>query len=203
VSLRVVVFVKVPEPGRAKTRLSPALGDAGAAALAERLLEHAAAEAVAAAVGEIELCVAPDARHPVIHRLARRHGASLADQGEGDLGQRMHRAFDRALSRHDAAMLMGSDAPALTAPMLRLAATALRSRDAVLVPALDGGYVLIGLRRAEPRLFSGITWSTTSVLGETRDRLRDCGLEWIELPAVPDIDTPADLVHLPPSWAAG
>mgnify|MGYP001764894877 FL=1 len=195
-----LVFAKAPVPGRAKTRLAPALGPQGAAALAERLLQHAVAQALQAAVGPVRVCAAPDASHPVFARLAQAHGVALAEQGEGDLGERMHRALAQALQQHQAALLFGSDLPALDAQVLREAARALQAHDAVFAPALDGGYGLVGLRRADARLFSGIDWSTPQVMAQTRERLRSAGLCWTELPALADIDTPADLVHLPAHW---
>ena len=77
-------------------------------------------------------------------------------QGDGDLGARMDRALTRALAAHDAAMLIGTDAPALDAAALRRAAAALARHDAVFVPALDGGYALVGLRRPASGLFAGV-----------------------------------------------
>jgi rSAM/selenodomain-associated transferase 1 len=200
VSVALRVFAKAPLPGLAKTRLAPALGPAGAAALAERLLSHALAQAVAADVGPVQLCATPDAAHPIFARLARTHGVALAAQGEGDLGERMHRALAQALQQHQAALLMGSDLPALDACVLRDAARALQAQDAVFVPALDGGYGLVGLRRAEPRLFAGVDWSTPRVMAQTRTRLLSAGLRWAELPPLADIDTPADLAQLPAHW---
>lgn len=196
----VIVFAKAPIPGLAKTRLVPALGADGAAALAERMLHHALTQAAAAAIGAVELCAAPDAAHPALQAAAAAHGAALTEQGSGDLGQRMHRAFARVLSRHGAVLLIGTDAPALDAGMLRQAAQALADHDAVFVPALDGGYALVGLRRADERCFAGMTWSHARVMADTRERLRAAGLRWAELPPVADIDEPADLHHLPPGW---
>ena len=99
------------------------------------------------------------------------------------------------------ALLIGTDAPALDAGYLRDAAAALRGNDAVIGPALDGGYTLIGLKRAAPGLFEAMPWSTPEVLGETRLRLRRLALRHVELPPLADIDEPADLVHLPAGWA--
>jgi rSAM/selenodomain-associated transferase 1 len=197
-----IVFAKAPVAGQAKTRLIPALGAAGAAALAERLLEHTLGAAVAAGFDTVELCAAPDAGHPALQRLARERDLVLTEQGTGDLGARMHRALERALQTHERALLIGSDLPALDAPRLRQAAAALDSHDAVFVPALDGGYGLVGLRRAEPRLFEGMAWSRTDVMARTRERARDAGLRWAELPAVADIDEAADLRYLPEAMAA-
>jgi hypothetical protein len=97
---------------------------------------------------------------------------------------------------------MGTDAPALDATVLRAAAQALRTHDAVFVPALDGGYALVGLRAAAPSLFSAMRWSTPQVMADTRARLAAAGLRHAELPALADIDEPADLQQLPPGWLA-
>ena len=197
---RIIVMAKAPLAGYAKTRLIPALGAHGAAALAERLLAHALAQAQAAALGPVELRCAPDAAHPAWRRLAQ--GARLADQDEGDLGQRMARAFDAAFSDGErCVLLVGTDAPGLTAEVLRRAAAALHGEaDAVFVPALDGGYALVGLRRPAPVLFEGMTWSCGTVMQRTRERLAAAGMRHAELPPLADIDEPADLAHLPAGW---
>jgi rSAM/selenodomain-associated transferase 1 len=202
-STAIIVFAKAPVPGLAKTRLAPALGEAGAAALAERMLRHALAQATAADVGPVELCAAPDATHPALQAAAAAHGARLTEQGSGDLGLRMHRALARSLMRHGRALLIGTDAPALDATVLHQAASALQDHDAVFVPALDGGYALVGERRADPRWFSDMRWSHARVMEDTRERLRAAGVRWVELPPVADIDEPMDLVHLPPGWLDG
>jgi rSAM/selenodomain-associated transferase 1 len=199
-STAVIVFAKAPVAGLAKTRLAPALGADGAAALAGRMLHHTLAQATGAALGPVELCAAPDATHPTLRAAAAGHGASLTEQGSGDLGLRMHRAFARSLVRHGRALLIGTDAPTLDAAMLRSAAQALEHHDVVVVPALDGGYALIGQRRADQRWFSDMTWSHPRVMEETRERLRAAGARWAELAPVADIDEPADLVHLPSGW---
>lgn len=196
-SQRLIVMAKAPVAGAVKTRLIPALGAAGAAALAERLLEHALAQAVAARVDHVELCAAPDVDHPVFRRLLRAHGVELSAQGEGDLGARMQRALARALAAGNRVCLFGTDAPAIDAMCLRAAFAALDDHDAVFVPAFDGGYALVGLRRPAPGIFSDMPWSTSQVMALTRQRLAAAGLTHAELAPVHDIDEPADLVHLP------
>jgi hypothetical protein len=201
----IAVFAKAPQAGLAKTRLAPALGAAGAAALAERLLDHAVAQAVAAELGPVTVWAAPDTAHPAFERLRAQHGVRLAVQCGGDLGRRMARAFEQTLAEDPATplLLMGSDAPALDAALLRRAAAALQTGPAVFVPALDGGYALVGLRSPAPTLFIGMPWSTPGVMAETRRRLTAAGLSHHELPALADIDEPADLAHLPPGWLDG
>lgn len=196
----IIIFAKAPVAGLAKTRLIPALGAEGAAALAWRMLEHAVRVAAEALPDTLEVCAAPDAAHPAFGRLTQDHRLQLAPQGDGDLGQRMHSAFARLLARHNRAVMIGTDAPSLDAPCLRQALAALEENDAVFVPALDGGYALIGLRKPHASLFNGIAWSTSAVMTQTRERLQAAGLRWVELAAVSDVDEPADLVHLPAGW---
>jgi hypothetical protein len=205
-------MAKAPVAGHAKTRLIPALGAAGAAALAERLLDHAVRQAVAADIGPVELCGAPEfdhatadpAAHPAFVRLRGQFPIQLTAQGTGDLGKRMHRAFERVLgSTHGnprRALLIGTDAPALDAALLNEAADALIRTDAVFVPAHDGGYALVGLRRPAIQLFEQMLWSTPTVMARTRERLAAAGLRHVELPPQHDIDEPADLLHLSPGW---
>ena len=202
-SAALIVFAKAPVAGQAKTRLIPALGAAAAAALAERLLEHAIRAASAARFDHVELCVTPDAGHPAFRRLAASHDRLiLSTQGEGDLGARMDRALTRVLGTHDRAILIGTDAPALDAGRLVAAREALIGHDAVFVPALDGGYALVGLVRPAPTIFAGVDWSSARVMIQTRVRASAAGLRWRELEPVADIDEPEDLVHLPATWPA-
>lgn len=201
---RVIVMAKAPVAGFAKTRLIPALGAVGAAALAERLLERAVDAALAAELGPVELCCAPDASHHAFQRWISTPRVSLSLQREGDLGARMARAIDRALEGGAPApscvLLIGTDAPALDAAMLREAAAALAAFDAVFVPAHDGGYALVGLNRPAPGLFEAMPWSTAHVMARTRMRLGRDGLRHKELAPVHDVDEPAGLAHLPAGW---
>ena len=110
----------------------------------------------------------------------------------------MAAAFDDALSEASAALLMGSDSPDLETGDLRLAIAELEGgRDVVLGPAVDGGYVLIGLRRPAPELFQAMPWGSAKVLGLTRERLGRSGRSWYELPVRHDLDRPEDLDLFP------
>ena len=198
----VIVMAKAPVAGFAKTRLIPALGAEAAAQLAARLLQHAVEQALAAALGPVELCCAPDHHHPAFASLFDAPRFVWSDQGDGDLGARMARAFERRLAMGAAVLMIGTDAPALDAAVLQRAAAALEETDAVFVPALDGGYALIGLRRPATALFDAMTWSVSTVMAHTRERLASAGLRHTELPPLADIDEAADLVHLPEGFLA-
>ena len=192
----IVVMAKAPVPGYAKTRLIPALGAQRAAELAQWLLNRTMTAALAARLGQVELCTAPDTSHPAFTAWADKPGVLLAAQSEGDLGVRMTHAFERSLRSASAVLLMGTDAPQLDVKVLLAAADALKTVHAVFVPAFDGGYALVGLRQAAPQLFADMPWSTSEVMQITRERLQACGLRYFELQALHDIDEPADLTHL-------
>jgi uncharacterized protein len=190
----VAILAKAPIAGFAKTRLIPRLGAEGAADLAARLIEHAVATACAANTGPVTLWAAPADQHALFQSLAARGGIALARQPDGDLGARMLAALAAA---GGPTVVIGTDAPALTAAHLRVAAAALRAgSDAVVFPAEDGGYVLIGMRRAQPALFGDMHWSTGGVMAETRRRLAALGLAWQEPATLWDIDAPDDLDRL-------
>ena len=109
----------------------------------------------------------------------------------------MYRAFERTLRSHPYAVLIGSDCPALSRADLRAAARALRAgADAVLSPAADGGYALIGLRRVSRRLFDGIPWGGPQVMEQTRRRLKALRWRWRELRTLWDVDRPEDVARL-------
>ncbi len=195
---RVMVFARAPTPGKAKSRLIPALGEAGAAALHRRLVMHCLRAARDSRLGPVELWCAPDAGDPFFRDCERRCGVSLHPQGEGDLGARMQRAFESALALSPRAILVGSDIPALSPRYLRDADQALgRGDDAAIGPAEDGGYVLIGLSRCDPELFRDIPWGGPEVLAETRRRLAALSWRSSELPVLWDVDRPEDLERLP------
>jgi uncharacterized protein len=194
--MRVAVFAKAPVAGAVKTRLHGILGAEGAAALHSGLVRHALATAIAAGVGPVELHCAPDEHHDFFTACARRFGVRLVAQQGADLGERMRNAFEAAFARGEALLLIGSDCPALGADELRRAADVLRREPAVIIPAEDGGYVLIGLARAVPGLFAKVDWGTDAVLRQTRARFAEASSLCVELPPLWDIDRPEDYARL-------
>lgn len=193
-----MVFAKAPTPGAVKTRLIPALGEIGAAELQRQLIERTLRTAVAAGLGTAELWCAPGPEDPFFADCVKRHDIGLQAQGEGDLGMRMARALESSLATGSPGLLIGCDCPALTPVYLRAAAAALTDgNDAVLGPAEDGGYVLIGLARSPAaQLFEDIAWGTATVMQETRARLARGHWRWRELEPLWDVDRPEDLSRL-------
>jgi hypothetical protein len=203
--VRILLLAKAPVPGRVKTRLIPALGAEGAARLASRLLCHALAQALQADLGPVEVCASPAPEHPDWQPwlpALRQMGApgprlAWSDQGEGDLGARMARSAQGYLDAGEPVLLMGTDCPALTPHRLRQAARALHGHETALIPARDGGYVLLGLRAFHHCLFTAMPWGGSTVADLTLMRLRDLNWRvWVG-EALADIDVPADLAVLP------
>ena len=193
----VIVFARAPRPGAVKTRLIPLLGPEGSAALQARMTKHSLAVARKAHVGPVELYCDPDCDDDFLRFCGNRYGADLKPQAEGNLGSRMAAAAKAALADHARVVLIGSDCPALAIRHLRNADQALRTgADAVLSPAEDGGYVLVGLSRFDERFFEDIHWGTDSVLDETRARLRELGWRWEETETLWDVDRPEDYDRL-------
>lgn len=197
---RIVIIAKAPMAGYSKTRLIPALGASGAAALAARMLKHTVRAALAAELGPVELCAAPSRNHAAWQALDLPPALHWSDQGDGDLGERMATAAQRTTARGENILLIGTDCPALDVVRLRCAAASLRQNDATLFPTADGGYSLLGLKRFHRELFDNMPWSTATVARHTLERLAH--LRWsVQVHAVlHDIDEPADLQWLPEDW---
>lgn len=197
---RVIVFAKAPLAGYAKTRLIPELGPAGAANLARQMLHRTLESAVAAGVGPVELCVTPGITSPAWSGVDITQEIEISTQGDGDLGVRLARAAQRALERDEAVLLIGTDCIEMRAPLLREAACTLERKDAVIYPAADGGYVLLGLTGFHASLFSDIAWSTDSVAAETSARIRQLGWSLETGSPLHDVDEPEDLKRVPEDW---
>lgn len=191
------MFARRPEAGRVKTRLIPALGAAGAARLHRRMLMRTlgwARELAEATPLSLELRMddrssAPDG--------IESGPAGVREQGPGDLGDRMARAFEESLTGADKAAhrvaIIGTDCPGLSGEVVTRAFAELERHDVVLGPAADGGYYLIALREPAPELFSGVAWGTDRVYEQTIRRVREAGLSVASLEVLEDVDHPEDL----------
>ena len=190
--IAVIVFAKAPLPGQVKTRLQPRLSPEQSAALHAALIERTIVVASAAEIGPVELCCAPDSNHPLFARMRDQYCVELTHQDDGDLGARMARALERRIAVNQAAILVGTDCPVMTAGYLRSAADALDAYRVVLGPAEDGGYVLVAARQVVAAMFTTMQWGTDSVLAVTRARLAAAGIAHHELATLWDLDRPAD-----------
>jgi hypothetical protein len=184
---RIVIFAKQPVPGRVKTRLIPALGAEGAASLAAEMLCETVNEALATG-WEAELWGEPD---PV--GWYDGPPLRLRRQGDGGLGERLARATRQTLDETSSVLLIGTDCPELDRSRMAAAAAALGPYDAVIHPAEDGGYALLGLKRFSETLFEDMPWSTATVFAETRARVEALGWSLHVGDTLRDIDEPEDL----------
>ncbi|HEX8222699.1 MAG TPA: TIGR04282 family arsenosugar biosynthesis glycosyltransferase [Allosphingosinicella sp.] len=184
---RIVIFAKQPVPGRVKTRLIPALGAEGAARLAAEMLFETVNEALATG-WEVELWGEPDPAGWYDGPTLR-----LRPQGAGGLGERLAQATRQTLEEAASILLIGTDCPELDRSRLAAAAAALGPCDAVIHPAEDGGYALLGLTRFSPTLFDDMPWSTAEVFEETRARIEALGWSLRIGDTLRDIDEPEDL----------
>ncbi|QDU69575.1 2-phospho-L-lactate guanylyltransferase [Planctomycetes bacterium Pla86] len=191
-----IVFTRWPEPGRTKTRLIGTLGAERAAllqaALTARTLD--AAREAAARIPGLRIQVRFDGGEPA--RMAGRFGDDLTylPQGQGDLGARLATALGSAFAGGGGPVaVIGSDCPGLDSDFLVDAFEAMLPGRAVLGPALDGGYTLLGLVAPHPALFEGVPWGTAGVLAQTRNRAEEAGLAVHLLCPLADVDRPEDL----------
>lgn len=186
-SPRIAIFTKWPTPGKAKTRLIPAIGAERAARLHARLVERTLAVVRASGLG-FELRTTGGTVSDFTDWLGG--DVAVVDQGDGDLGERLARVPAPVL-------LIGGDAPDLEPAHLLAAAQALRESPAVIGPADDGGYWLLGLARPMPHLFTSMAWGTEGVAQETIARLQGDGIDPVRLPTLHDCDRPEDLARWP------
>lgn len=193
-----IVFAREPLAGRAKTRLIPRLGAAAAARLADAFIVDALAKA--AGIHGCKLVIAgssPGRAHgsEYFKALARRFGAGLVDQGNGDLGHRMARVLER-YAHPAGAVLFGTDTPSLPRGFIRQSVADLHHAAVVIAPALDGGYYLVGIRGPVPDIFAGIEWGGRTVMQQTLRRLRRLHIPYRLGRWWYDIDRGADLDFL-------
>jgi hypothetical protein len=192
------VMAKAPRAGKVKTRLQPPLSADEAAALNVRFLRDTA-ENIAAVASEGGsqglICYTPVGDEAAFDDLLPDNFALIAQRGDGFGERLLHAAEDILSCGFGAVCLIDSDSPTLPASALREAVRELRrsGERVVIGPSEDGGYYLIGLKRAEPKLFERITWSTESVYAQTLDRVRETGVELVELPKWYDVDDAATL----------
>lgn len=190
----IALFARVPVPGQVKTRLIPALGEAGACQLHERLLARILDVLHTQTLCAAELWLDAPGSHALIDDCDLPQHLQQGD----DLGARMAHAMAMTLQRYHKVLIIGTDTPTLDVDYLEQALQALEhGNDVVLGPAFDGGYVLIGSADRPVPLFAAVDWGSDRVLQQTLDRVASAGLRCHLLPPQPDVDRPEDLQFLP------
>ncbi len=193
----ILVFLKYPEAGRVKTRLSVDIGDLHSVGI-YRCFVLDLLSTIKRLERDLVLCIAPDSSIDRFNEWLGSNYAYVFQQGD-DLGQRMKNSFDDIFSKgYERAVLIGSDIPDLPLDIIHEAFGALSERDSVIGPAEDGGYYLIGFRRDAivGEVFEGIRWSAHTVFNETVSILKRLGVSLHTLPEWYDVDTLGDLFNL-------
>lgn len=182
----VIVFTRAPVIGQVKTRLARVVGDVAALQCHRALLERSL-QAVDASGLDAEIRVDGDPAALPPQRLRVR------SQRGGDLGERMLDAIADVCARGRHAILIGTDCPGLDAEYLLAADAALRNGAGLVIgPVEDGGYVLIGMARPQPRLFADMPWSTPTVREQTLRRAAQLRLDVVVLKELWDVDDERD-----------
>lgn len=194
----VAVFAKPPRPGEVKTRLGAVVGHDAAARLAQAFFEDT--WRALQGVPEVRPVIASTTDEPEAFGVG---SVELWLQGEGDLGARIERIAARALEQAPWFIALGADSPGLPHSRLEAARAALVRHDAVLGPAEDGGYYLLGLKKIVPGLFTNLPWSTPTTLEATRARLLERGFSVATIQSWFDVDEASDLERLRTELASG
>lgn len=186
------IFVKAPRAGAVKTRLATTVGAEAAARLAGAFFWDTLA--LAEQIASCRVVVALAGNDSMFRTLPDR--VEVWPQGEGDLGARLERILQRALAERPRAVAIGTDSPGLPATFLLQALTTLDAHDAVLGPADDGGFYLLGLRVCPTGLLQNIPWSTSETCARTLERLQAVQFTVGLLPPWFDVDTTEELDRL-------
>lgn len=192
-STKLLVFTKSPVLGEVKTRLQPDFTLEQSLKLHKTMMLNTLALSAKLKDLDTELCCSPNRNTSFFLDCENRFPVILSDQQGEDLGERMAFALSVALQTHDKVLIIGTDCPAIDQAYIEEAILALDNVDAVIGPAADGGYVLLGLRKFSLDLFADFSWGSDSVLSQTRKVLTDLAWSTEELGIMHDIDRPEDL----------
>ena len=185
-----LIFMRYPEKGKVKTRLARSVGEEKALEVYKALLDHTFEMANMAAADKAVFMVDQVREY---QPMVQYHFPIFLQRGS-DLGERMQKAFEQAFEQgYQKVVIMGSDCPGITEDILNEAFFQLGDKDAVIGPAEDGGYYLLGLKKMIPELFSNKTWSTENVMLDTLIDLQNAEATYAFLPTLRDIDTVDDL----------
>lgn len=197
---QLIIFTRYPAAGRTKTRLIPALGPEGAAALQRRMTERIVSQVRRlAATRPLKVEIRYAGGDDSLMRSWLGSDLKYVQQVDGGLDRRMEVALSEALADGaESAVILGTDVPDISTAILDQAFDSLSGADVVFGPAADGGYYLVGVKqkaqaRALPGLFEGIPWGSETVLALSLEKAAEGGLSVALLPQLADVDRPEDL----------
>ncbi len=188
-----LVFAKAPVSGEVNTRLIPDLGVDVATDLQVELIRSRLKSFILGGLCDLQLWCSPDISHEFFSECKQQHNVPLYDQVGRDLGERMSHAIKASLKNYKHVVLIGTDAPSLDNLLIEQAIVSLHDgSNTVIVPAEDGGYVLVGMSKHYGEIFLSVPWGTDRVLKKTRGNIIALGLKVNELAECWDIDRVED-----------
>lgn len=191
---KILIFAREPIVGNVKTRLARSIGDQAALQFHQEIVTKTVEMAANSGLAELELHVSGNMEHPFFRSMAEQYGMRICLQEGNDLGEKMFYALNQSLDHTSYCILIGTDCPVMTANYLKQAFDLLeKGLDAVIGPAEDGGYVLIGASRVDISWFKNIDWGSQHVLAQSRQRLTANNARYGELPQLWDVDHIDDL----------
>lgn len=192
---KLLIFTRSPVLGEVKTRLQPEYSPEQSLGIHKKLLLKTLALTKEFENIDIELCCAPDRNTLFFLECENNFPITLSNQQGADLGERMAYSLSVALQTHHKVVVIGTDCPDIDKAYITQAFNTLNDVDAVIGPAEDGGYVLLGLQKFSIELFIGFNWGSDSVLAQTRKILNELSYSYEELGIMHDLDRPEDLVR--------
>jgi hypothetical protein len=186
-----IIFVRNPELGKVKTRLAAQIGKEEALAVYIKLLEHT--QEICNSISADKYLFGTENENDVCW-----DGFLNAKQQGENLGSRMQNAFEKLFVKgYEKIIIIGSDCPTLTSDNIEKAMDELENKDAVIGPAEDGGYYLLGLKKMYANLFQTKLWSTSTVYEDTIKDFKNLSLKYYILPVLSDVDEAKDI---PQDW---
>ncbi|HFD32565.1 MAG TPA: glycosyltransferase [Gammaproteobacteria bacterium] len=190
---RILIFTKLPLPGKCKSRLIEVLGKNGAANLQAKLVKKIIMDLSGFNLCPFEIWQSEPGDYFSQWLYKRNIKIPVHFQQGKDLGMRMVNAIEQTLREVSNVIIIGSDCLLYSYDYLATAITRLQNNDVVIGPATDGGYVLIGMQQVFPMLFDGIHWGTDSVFEQTVAKLQAEKHRYHCLETLWDIDRSSDL----------
>lgn len=185
----ILLYAKAPEEGRVNTRLIADIGVQSATKLQHDLIHERLTMLAQANLCAVRLMCAPDTQHVCFLQCEKEYPVILHRQHGANLGMRMLNGVKHALQSYKYCIVIGTDAPALDNSIIKQAIDVLHAKnDVVFVPAEDGGYVLLGLQKMYDFLFQDISWGSSDVMQQSRNRLDKKNVPYMELATCWDID---------------
>lgn len=185
----IIIFVRNPQLGKVKTRLAATLGDEKALAIYKELVQHTK-EITAQTTADKYVYYVEEI---IENDLWNTPGFVKKLQSNDDLGSKMKNAFKELFAiGYEKVIIIGSDCFELTTTIIEAALILLKNNDAVIGPAKDGGYYLLGMKKLIEPIFENKQWSTNTVFKETISDLKENNFSFACLPVLTDIDTEED-----------